>query len=138
MSLIEVVLLLGTNLGDKEKNIKKALELLEQKVGKILKSSDLEKTTPVEFGSSHNFLNIAVVLGTEFSPVKLLEILKSIERDMGRLEDSSVKGCYSDRIIDIDIVTYGNLEFNSKVLVIPHKKHLYERDFSRKLLKQIN
>ena len=56
---------------------------------------------------------------------------------MGRIEDSSVTNAYLDRIIDIDIVLYGGLKFDCKTLNIPHKKHLYEREFSRNLLMSI-
>ena len=138
MSLNKVVLLLGSNLGDKEFNINQALTIIAERVGNILESSDIEKTSPVEFVSSHNFLNIAVVLETECSPMKTLSIVKEIEREMGRLEDSRSKGFYSDRIIDIDIVTFGKLIFKSRKLTIPHNKHLYERDFSRELLNNLS
>ena len=56
---------------------------------------------------------------------------------MGRLCDSSVIGSYTDREIDIDIVTYDNINYHSQKLVIPHKKHLYERLFSIKLLQDL-
>ncbi len=54
---------------------------------------------------------------------------------MGRINDSKVSGSYTDRIIDIDIIKYNELNFKSERLEIPHKKHLFERDFSRVLLK---
>ena len=57
---------------------------------------------------------------------------------MGRREDSMVTGSYNDRIIDIDIVKYDNVNFECKKLNIPHYKHLYDREFSRKLLESIN
>jgi 2-amino-4-hydroxy-6-hydroxymethyldihydropteridine diphosphokinase len=65
-----------------------------------------------------------------------LKEIKNIEKEMGRAQDSSVVGGYIDRIIDIDIV---NLEMiiQSKILEIPHKKHLFERDFSKVLLEEI-
>lgn len=54
---------------------------------------------------------------------------------MGRLTDSTVSKVYTDRIIDIDIVKYGELKFVSERLEIPHNRHLFEREFSRILLK---
>jgi 2-amino-4-hydroxy-6-hydroxymethyldihydropteridine diphosphokinase len=54
---------------------------------------------------------------------------------MGRTKDSSASGGYSDRIIDIDIIKYNDLKFRSEKLEIPHQKHLYEREFSKILLK---
>ena len=56
---------------------------------------------------------------------------------MGRIHDSKFFGEYRDRIIDIDIVTYERLVFSSDRLEIPHHKHLYDRDFSRKLLDEL-
>lgn len=134
MSQYEVVLLLGSNLGNPKENIKKALKYIENEAGNILKKSEFLETKPVEFVSNNIFCNIAVLLKTEISPIKLLKTVKTIEKRMGRLEDSGDKGFYEDRIIDIDIVCYSNLIFENKVLIIPHKKHLFERDFSKKLL----
>jgi len=57
---------------------------------------------------------------------------------MGRTTDSTISKVYTDRIIDIDIVKYDELEFTSERLKIPHKKHLFEREFSRILLKDFN
>ncbi|VEE08129.1 2-amino-4-hydroxy-6-hydroxymethyldihydropteridinepyrophosphokinase [Chryseobacterium gleum] len=90
---------------------------------------------PVEFASSNIFCNIATVIFTDLSPIQLLDCIKNIEVEMGRINDSKVSGGYTDRIIDIDIIKYNELNFKSERLEIPHKKHLFERDFSRVLLK---
>lgn len=134
MSQHEVTLLLGSNLGDRKKNIVNALNRIEHEVGEIIKKSEILITEPVEFDSSNYFCNIAILIKTQFSPKKLLNLLKSIERDFGRKFDSSSATGYQDRIVDIDIVLYNGLHFYSKYLEIPHRKHLYERDFSKKLL----
>jgi 2-amino-4-hydroxy-6-hydroxymethyldihydropteridine diphosphokinase len=68
---------------------------------------------------------------THLSPIQLLDFVKSIEKEMGRANDSKASGGYSDRVIDIDIVTYNELKFVSERLEIPHKKHLFEREFSK-------
>lgn len=138
MSQHNVVLLLGSNLGNVKNNIIIAKELITNKIGEIKKTSDFLTTFPVEFVSCNNFCNIALRINTFLSPFQLLKVIKNIENEMGRIKDSKEEGVYTDRIIDIDIVTYDNLIFESKNLVIPHKKHLYERDFSRKLLSEIN
>lgn len=138
MSQQVVVLLLGSNLGDSKKNLNDAIALLEQHDVKVLKKSNIITTKPVEFVSFNNFRNIALSVKTHLSPVKLLLEIKKIEREMGRLQDSGFSGNYEDRVIDIDIVRYGNIDFHCKKLEIPHKKHLYERGFSAELLKQIN
>lgn len=137
MSQHEVTLLLGSNLGDTKKNIETALHYIEKEFGPILRRSDILLTKPVEFASNNIFCNIVVLIKTQFSPIKLLNFIKKIEFDMGRIEDSSVTNAYLDRIIDIDIVLYGDLKFDCKILNIPHKKHLYEREFSRNLLMSI-
>lgn len=137
MSQQVVTLLLGSNLGDRKKNIETALEKIQKLAGELLKKSKLIDTKPVEFVSSNIFCNIAVSINTHFSPYKLLKIIKEIEREMGRERDSGDSGVYENRIIDIDIVTFGNLNFYCKKLKIPHRRHLFDRSFSRDLLTQL-
>lgn len=135
MSQHKVVLLLGSNLGNKKKNITVALEKIKKGDHKVSKISEFLISKPVEFASSNIFCNIASVILTHLSPIQLLDFVKGIEIEMGRINDSKVSGGYSDRIIDIDIIKYDELKFISERLEIPHKKHLFERDFSRVLLK---
>ena len=137
MSYNSVVLLLGSNINDPENNIQIALKKIEDKVGLILINSELIITTPVEFDSKNNFCNIAVKIKTQFSPIRLLDELKNIEKEMGRLQDSSYFDTYQDRIIDIDIILYNNLRFISKRLAIPHHKNLYERDFAKDIINRV-
>ena len=137
MSLNKVVLLLGSNINDPENNIYNAINLLNDRFGTILVTSELVKTAPVEFVSENFFCNIALIISTDFSPIQLLKVIKEIERQMGRLYDSSYFGEYRDRIIDIDIIKFNNIIFESKKLLVPHKKHLYERDFAKEILKTI-
>lgn len=137
MSQYTTVLLLGSNLGDTKKNIENAKLQLQRNVGVILTESELLHTKPVEFASKNNFCNIALLIKTQFSPVKLLKSIKKIEQEMGRINDTKITGTYMDRIIDIDIVTYENLHFECGSLRIPHCKHLFERDFSASLLNSL-
>lgn len=134
MSQHNVVLLLGSNIGDQKNNIDTALEKLSETCT-ILKKSEYLTSEPVEFASSNIFCNIATIISTHLSPIQLLDYVKKIEIDMGRLTDSTVSKVYTDRIIDIDIVKYGELKFVSERLEIPHNRHLFEREFSRILLK---
>ncbi|MBV8327864.1 2-amino-4-hydroxy-6-hydroxymethyldihydropteridine diphosphokinase [Chryseobacterium sp.] len=135
MSKHKVILLLGSNLGDQKKNLELALQKISDSGNEISQMSEFLMSDPVEFVSSNIFCNIAVVIFTHLSPIQLLEFIKKIEVDMGRINDSKVSGGYSDRLIDIDIITYNELNFRSERLEIPHNKHLFERDFSRILLK---
>ena len=70
--------------------------------------------------------------------LRQLDLIKKIEREMGRNMDSTFFNQYQDRIIDIDIVTFNNINFESKKLKIPHHKHLCEREFSKALLDSLN
>ncbi len=135
MSQHKVVLLLGSNLGDQKKNLLTALDKIKQAGNEIFKVSDFLISDPVEFASSNIFCNIASIIFTHLSPFQLLILIKSIEAEMGRTEDSAVTGGYTDRVIDIDIVTFNEIKFISERLKIPHHKHLSEREFSRILLK---
>ena len=134
MSQHKVVLLLGSNIGDKKNNINTALNKLKE-AGDLLKNSEYLTSEAVEFVSSNNFCNIATIIFTHLSPIQLLNYIKKIEIEMGRVNDSKISGGYTDRIIDIDIIKCNELKFTSKRLEIPHKKHLFEREFSRILLK---
>lgn len=135
MSQHKVVLLLGSNLGDSKKNIELALEKISEGGNEISQVSEFLISEPVEFVSSNIFCNIASIIFTRLSPIQLLDFVKNIEVEMGRINDSKSTGGYSDRIIDIDIIKYNELNFRSERLEIPHKKHLFERDFSKILLK---
>ncbi|AZB00054.1 2-amino-4-hydroxy-6-hydroxymethyldihydropteridine diphosphokinase [Chryseobacterium joostei] len=135
MSQQKVVLLLGSNLGEQKKNIELALQRISDAGNNISQTSEFLMSDPVEFVSSNIFCNIAAVIFTHLSPIQLLDCIKEIEIDMGRVNDSKVSGGYTDRVIDIDIIKYNELNFKSERLEIPHSKHLFERDFSRILLK---
>ena len=137
MSQHKVLLLLGSNLGDQKKNLETALEKMIKGGIEILKISEFLISEPVEFVSSNIFCNIATIIFTDLSPIQLLDFVKSIEIEMGRFNDSKISGSYSDRIIDIDIIKYNEIKFTSERLEIPHKKHLFEREFSKILLKDL-
>ena len=138
MSQQNVVLLLGSNLGKPEENIAEAITKIEHAIGPVISCTEMMRTEPVEFESANYFCNIALRLETHLSPVKLLNSIKNIEREMGRMEDSSITNNYVDRVIDIDIVEYSSLTFCSSILEIPHYRHTKVRDFSRQLLTELN
>ena len=122
-----IYLSLGTNLGSREDNLERALRLLQEQVGALLRRSSVHETTPWGFESSHMFLNLCVCMGTSLSPLQLLAATKQIERQMGRTQKSE-QGHYADRVIDIDILLYDDAHVNESDLIIPHP-HMYERDF---------
>lgn len=138
MSQKEVILLLGSNISPRKKNLLEAIDQINTRFGKVIHQTKLLLTTPVEYDSDNNYYNMAVSIETELSPIALLGEIKKIEKEMGRLRDSKDTGGYLDRPIDIDIVSYNNLEFYGEELEIPHKKHLYEREFSQQLLLELS
>ncbi|WP_027376735.1 2-amino-4-hydroxy-6-hydroxymethyldihydropteridine diphosphokinase [Kaistella palustris] len=137
MSQYEVTLLLGSNLGDTRGNLERALEMIKKEIGPVVAQSPFLYSEPVEFASNNIFCNIAVLIKSDFSPIKLLNSIKKIEVEMGRLVDSSVTETYADRVIDIDIVLFGQVIFKCKRLQIPHIRHLHDRDFSMRLLQSL-
>ncbi|AZZ58292.1 2-amino-4-hydroxy-6-hydroxymethyldihydropteridine diphosphokinase [Riemerella anatipestifer] len=137
MSQRKVILLLGSNIKNPKKNIEEAISLIEKRLGKVIKKSQMLETEPVEFASSNIFCNIAVLLEAQISPIRILDEVKSIEKAMGRISDSKELGGYEDRVIDIDVVSIGNITYKSRRLDIPHYKHVHERDFSQVLLREI-
>lgn len=126
---------IGTNLGDKEENILGAYEMIESRVGKILRKSSMYATEPWGFQSENGFLNAVVCVETPLTPRELLRETQKIERQMGRKEKSK-DGTYHDRVIDIDILLYGDMTINEPDLVIPHPL-MKEREFVMKPLEEI-
>lgn len=130
-----VYLALGTNLGDKEHNIRRAVELIGSRIGAVLSCSSMYVTAPWGFRSDHDFVNAAVRVSTSLAPRDVLAVSQDIERTMGRTA-KSVDGCYHDRIIDIDILLYDDLQVDEDDLKIPHPL-MFERDFVMKPLAEV-
>lgn len=126
---------LGTNLGDKRKNITEAIKNIGELVGDVVRQSALYETEPWGFRSDNRFVNAAVCVDTQLSPRRLLEVTQRIEREMGRTLKSD-GGEYHDRIIDIDILLYGDLHIDDPDLKIPHPL-MHERDFVMTPLNEI-
>lgn len=126
---------LGTNLGDRQKNLSLALELIGREVGTVLSASDIIETEPWGFDSSNRFLNMAVKVETHLQPFEVLHTTQEIERKLGRTHKTAA-GEYHDRPIDIDILLYDDLVMNTTELTIPHPL-MHERQFVMKPLLQI-
>ena len=114
-----VYLGLGSNLGDKRKNIEKALTLISEKAGDILAFSGFYETQPYGYDSSEMFINAVAGIDTKLIPEELLLVTQDIEKETGRRE-KTVNGKYHDRIIDIDILLYDDLIVQTATLTIPH------------------
>ena len=130
-----VFLGLGTNLGDREGNLKAAVELINKRVGEVTSLSAFYVTEPWGFESSYPFLNAVCRVDTVLTPHEVLAVTQDIERMIGRTK-KSVNGCYSDRPIDIDILIYDDCRLNTPELTIPHPL-MHKRDFVMKPLGEI-
>lgn len=130
-----VYLGLGTNLGNKEANLRTAIYKLQERIGKQVSLSSFYETAPWGFESDHSFLNAAIGLETNLSPIEILHITQEIEKELGRTK-KSINGSYSDRLIDIDILLYDTLVLQTPELTIPHPL-MTERDFVMKPLIEI-
>ena len=119
-----VYLSLGSNVGDREANLVRAIDELASRGARILRQSSFYETEPLEIRDQAWFLNCAVEAETELDPRQLLETLLEIEIEMGRRR--SIK--YGPRNIDIDILLFGASVVNARDLVIPHPR-MAERRF---------
>lgn len=119
---VTVYLGLGSNMGDRQKNLDTALELLAQRM-KLGKISSIYDTEPVGVPPQPRFLNLVCQAFTRLEPVALLKLAKGIETRLGRSGRSD-----APRPIDIDILLYGDEVINTPELVIPHPR-LAERPF---------
>lgn len=126
---------LGSNLGNREENLRNAISMIEERAGHVLATSSFMQTLPWGFVSDNVFLNACVKIDTTLSPQQLLAETQKIEQALGRSK-KSVDGQYSDRTIDIDILLYGDLTVDDDNLKIPHP-HMYERDFVMMPLREI-
>ncbi|MFV0189647.1 2-amino-4-hydroxy-6-hydroxymethyldihydropteridine diphosphokinase [Empedobacter sp.] len=133
MSQNIVILLLGTNLGDKKNNLETAKNLINKEVGEIKKESNILENKAEGFTTPNLFLNQKIEINTSYSPFKILKKIKDIEQKMGRIYFKPKENeSYVDRLIDIDILFYNKVLVNCNYLKIPHPQN-YSRDFIKSL-----
>lgn len=121
----KVFLGIGTNLGEKEENLRKAIVSIGDNIGKVVRKSSLYETEPWGFTSGDNFLNMVAEVETKLTPSGLLGAILMIESQLGRIRGEKQ---YSSRLIDIDILFYEDLIIDEISLKIPHPQ-LYNRKF---------
>lgn len=123
-------------MGDKEKNLLCAIEEIEKRIGPVRAQSAFLVTEPWGFESKNTFLNAAVKVETELTPLDVLHKTQEIERKLGRTHKSRNR-VYHDRIIDIDLLLFYNndgndaedgIQINTPELTLPHPL-MNERDF---------
>ena len=126
-------LLLGGNLGDREANLKKAIELLNDKIGNVIAISSLYETAAWGKTDQPAFLNQAVSLQTRLTALEVLERALSIEQELGRVR----KDKWGERLIDIDLILFGDEIINiPDKLQVPHP-HMQDRKFVMEPLAEI-
>ena len=143
----EVYLGLGSNLGDREQQLRQAVRLVDERVGRVVRQSSFVQTEPWGFQSEHRFLNAAICCLTDKTPREVLQLTQQIERDLGKTKahathhpsslihhPSSI--IHHDRPIDIDILLYDDWKVDEPDLKIPHPL-MHQRDFVMIPLKEI-
>jgi len=143
-----VYLGLGSNLGDRRCLIGRAVSLIAERVGEVIRQSSLIETEPWGYQSEHRFLNGVILVETKLTPHQLLAATQQIERDLGKQQRHATKRSrtanqemplptYNDRPIDIDILLYDQLTIDEPDLKIPHPL-MHERDFVMIPLQEIS
>ncbi|HEY4326237.1 MAG TPA: 2-amino-4-hydroxy-6-hydroxymethyldihydropteridine diphosphokinase [Mucilaginibacter sp.] len=130
--MFDVFLLLGSNLGDRNKLLQQAIAQIEKNIARILKASSVYETQAWGKTSVPDYLNQVVMLQTNLAPQKLLEATLSIENTLGRQRQEK----WGARTIDIDILFYGKIIINEENLHIPHPE-LHKRRFTLEPLAEI-
>jgi len=129
---------LGSNLGNKAQNLKKSIFAIKQDIGRIIAESSIYENEAVGF-KGNSFFNQVIKVETVLSPENLLQKTQVIEKKIGRKQKTVKKNgnpFYKNRIIDIDILLYDDLQINTETLTIPHPK-MHEREFVMKPLFEI-
>lgn len=132
--MMKVFLSLGSNLGNRQTNLSKAINEIDENVGRVISFSGVYETEAWGFESNDNFLNQVIVVMTDVEPFQLIDDLLDIEKTMGRKRNDYRK--YESRIIDIDILFYGEEIISEENLKIPHPL-LHERKFILEPLNEI-
>lgn len=153
----EVYLSLGSNLGDREQQLKQAIRFIDERIGEVVRQSSFIETEPWGFQSDHRFLNAAICCLTDKTPREVLQLTQQIERDLGKTKAHATQRppqssalsphpssiphhpssiIHHDRPIDIDILLYDDWKVSEPDLKIPHPL-MHQRDFVMIPLKEI-
>lgn len=127
---------IGSNLGEREALIEKAIDHIGKTFG-IYCRSEFVESDPWGYDSTNRFLNIGISFKTTLSPEDILDVLQDIERRISAMSHRDIEGNYADREIDIDIMAIDEDVYDSGRLKVPHP-HLLERDFFMIPLKALN
>ena len=125
---------LGANLGDRERTLRRALELLAERV-EVTGVSSFRDTAPVGYADQPRFLNAAARVETELSARELLGVLLEVERELGRVRDRAPR--FGPRVIDLDLLLHGDETLDEPGLTVPHPR-LHERRFALEPLAELD
>ncbi len=125
-------LLLGTNMGDTKMNLNTCIQKIQSSIGEIVKKSSIYQTMPWGNTDQPDYLNQAVEVKTILDPISLLKAINDVEQQMGRTRFKK----WAPRLIDIDILLFGDLVLQTQTLTIPHH-YLHERRFALQPLAEI-
>ena len=144
--LHQVYLGLGSNLGDKEENLRKAITLINEQIGTVVRQSAFFYSEPWGYESENQFVNAAILVETTLTPHQLLKATQRIERLLGKTTAHATErpsdinhrpsALYHDRPIDIDILIFDDLHIDEPQLKIPHPL-MQMRDFVMIPLREI-
>ncbi|MFD0792274.1 2-amino-4-hydroxy-6-hydroxymethyldihydropteridine diphosphokinase [Mucilaginibacter litoreus] len=123
--MIDVFLLLGSNLGDRQLFLRKAIRLIERDIAPVIQLSSVYETQSWGKTDLPDYLNQVVLLQTRLSAQQVLQKVLSIEAALGRVREEK----WGSRVIDIDILFYGDEIINEKDLIVPHPQ-LHNRRFT--------
>ena len=126
---------IGSNLGDRRKNLSQAMRRVAIGFGDF-EISHVMESEPWGFESKHSFLNVAMVFRSDLEPLEILHKLQAIERSISPTSHRTAAGGYADRIVDIDIMTIEGVRMESDELTLPHP-HLKERPFFMEPLQEL-
>ncbi len=133
--MARVILLAGGNRGDVKRTLQAAQQLINARIGAVLRCSHRYESEPWGFADSERFSNQALEVSTDLTPSEVLDAVQQIERDLGRnhaaeaLEKARTGAQYTSRPIDIDIIFYDNEVIDDERLTVPHPL-LAEREFA--------
>lgn len=140
--MARVALLLGGNRGDMKRTLQRAQQLINERVGAVMRCSHRYLSPAWGFTDSEPFTNQAMEISTDHTPEEVLDLIQQIEDELGRnraaeqVEKAATGADYAARPIDIDIIFYGNQVISTDRLTIPHP-HLAEREFALTPLSEI-
>jgi len=128
----DAYLLLGTNLGDRKQNLENAIAYIENEAGQVFAKSSVYETEAWGKTDQPGFLNQAIAVKSTLPPLELLKTLLAIEQKMGRVRLEK----WGQRLIDIDLIFYGDVIANNEALQLPHPE-MHRRRFVLEPLNEI-